>query len=281
MDENLELEQDIDVETDEATDDFDVEVEEADVDEEADETDDESVEETSEDDEELEYDDEGNVITAEDDETVAEEKEGEQTVESGTADEGKPDTHYDDLKKKYDDRESLIRDVLKTIGIDEKDLDQGLAKIAADFEGDSVEDFLKKRAEKQEAEAAQNFYKKMLLDKMVAEDMQKLHSQFPELKSVTKFADLPNARRYAELRDLGLSVEEAYNAANPGGRRDAITNSVKQQAINASKAHLKSNVPIASRDNSVKITRAEMQQMRDIFPDMSDKEIIALYKKTK
>ena len=276
MDENLELEQDIDV--DEVDETEDIEVEEEEVDEEVDETEEESEEETEEDDETLEYDDEGNVITAEDDETVTEEKKSEEITESDTV---LNNVEYDKLKKQYDDRESLIKDVLKTLGVDENNVDQGLAKLAADYEGDSVEEFLKKRAEKLEAEKAQNFYKQMLLDKMIASDMAELHSQFPEMKDVTKFADIPNAKRYAELRDMGLSVKEAYNAANPDRRRDAIASSVKQQAINASKAHLKSNVPIASKDTSVKITRAEMQQMRDIFPDMSDKEIIALYKKTK
>lgn len=276
MDENLELEQEIDeaFADIEETDEEDTDLEEETVEE-------EETEESAEPDEELEYDEDGNVIVAEDNETDAEDNNEVEPASELVVEENKDVTEYDNLKKRYDDRESLIKDVLKIVGIEEADIDQGLAKLAAETEGVSVEEYLKKRAEKLKSEEAQKFYNKMLLDRMVAKDMSELHSAFPETKDISKFEDIPNARRYAELRDLGLSVREAYNAANPEARRTAITNSVKQQAINASKSHLKSNVPIASKDTSVKITRAEMETMRDLFPDKSDKEIIALYKKTK
>ena len=277
MDENLELEQEIDeafAEIEDYTDEEETDIEE-DVAEEV------ETEDSAEDsDEELEYDDEGNVIVAESDETVTK-ADNEAEPESKPVDTEKDDSKYDNLKKKYNDRESLIKDVLKTVGIDEADIDQGLAKLAAETEGVTVEEFLKKRAETLKAEEAQRLYNQMLLDRMVAKDMSELHSAFPETKDIVKFEDIPNARRYAELRDLGLSVQEAYNAANPEGRRTAIANSVKQQTINASKSHLKSNVPIASKDTSVKISRAEMETMRDLFPDKSNKELVALYKKTK
>ena len=293
MDENLELEQEID----EAF----AEIEEVDTDEvedlddttDASEDDEDGAEDGADDgeDEMLEYDEDGNVIVAEEDETVVEEpatevdaetKPDEQTgAEDKASTDVKDTAEYGDLKKKHDDRESLIKDVLKIVGIDEADIDQGLAKLAAETEGVTVDEFLKNRAEKQKAKEAQEFYNKMLLDRKVAKDVSELHAAFPETKGITKFEDIPNAHRYAQLRDLGLSVTEAYNAANPEGRRNAIVNSVKQQPINASKSHLKSNVPIASKDTSVKISRAEMESMRDLFPDKSDKEIIALYKKTK
>ncbi len=276
MDENLELEQEIDeaFADIEETDEEDTDLEEETVEE-------EETEESAEPDEELEYDEDGNVIVAEDNETVTEDNNEVEPESEPVVEENKDVTEYDNLKKRYDDRESLIKDVLKIVGIEEADIDQGLAKLAAETEGVSVEEYLKKRAENLKAEEAQKYYNKMLLDRMVAKDMSELHSAFPETKDILKFEDIPNARRYAELRDLGLSVREAYNAANPEARRTAITNSVKQQAINASKSHLKSNVPIASKDTSVKISRAEMETMRDLFPDKSDKEIIALYKKTR
>lgn len=280
MDENLELEQEID----EAFSDIEDYAEEE-VEDEVDTSEDEESEEDADADEELEYDEDGNVIVAEDNETVTEDNNEEEPKSEPVVEETntntKDVTEYDSLKKKHDDRESLIKDVLKIVGIDEADIDQGLAKLAAETEGVTVEEFLKKRAETMKAEEAQKYYNKMLLDRMVAKDLNDLHSAFPETKTISKFEDIPNARRYAELRDLGLSVQEAYNAANPEGRRTAIANSVKQQTINASKSHLKSNVPIASKDTSVKISRAEMETMRDLFPDKSDKELVALYKKTK
>lgn len=272
MEENLELEQELDTEYE----DIEVENETEDLDLDGDdESEEEEFEESSED--ELEYDEDGNVIEAEATEQSAETV-NENVDESNTVNENNKE--YDSLKKKYDDREALIRDALKSVGIDEKDLDQGLAKLAADAEGVGVDEYLKKRAETMQAEEAKKYYEQMLLDRMVEKDMKELHSLFPETKDITKFENVPNVKRYAELRDLGLSVAEAYNAANPGVRREAIASSVRQQSINASKSHLKSTVPIAAKDTSIKISRSDMQQMRDLFPDKSDKEIIALYKKT-
>ena len=274
MEENLELEQELDTEYEE---DIEVENETEDLDLDSDdESEEEEIDEASED--ELEYDEDGNVIEAEATESSAENV-NENVDESNAVD--KTNNEYDSLKKKYDDREALIRDALKSVGIDEKDLDQGLAKLAADAEGVGVDEYLKKRAETMQAEEAKKYYEQMMLDRMVEKDLNELHSLFPETKNINKFESVPNVKRYAELRDLGLSVAEAYNAANPGARREAIASSVRQQSINASKSHLKSNVPISAKDTSIKISRSDMEQMRDLFPDKSDKELIALYKKTK
>lgn len=272
MEENLELEQEVDTEYE----DIEVENETEDLDLDGDdESEEEEIDESSED--ELEYDEDGNVIEAEATEQSAETV-NENVDESNTVNENNKE--YDSLKKKYDDREALIRDALKSVGIDEKDLDQGLAKLAADAEGVGVDEYLKKRAETMQAEEAKKYYEQMLLGRMVEKDMKELHSLFHETKDITKFENVPNVKRYAELRDLGLTVAEAYNATNSDARREAIASSVRQQLINASKSHLKSTVPIAAKDTSIKISRADMQQMRDLFPNMSDKELVALYKKT-
>lgn len=270
MDENLELEQDIEID-DEVTED----VEEVEDTEDTDDTEEETYVEN--DDEELEYDDDGNVVEA------AEEPANDDTAQVEERNTNTTDTTRVDnpLQRKYDDRESIIKDVLKAMGIESANIDEGLLRLAADAEDMTVEEYTKKRNEKRTLEEAQKFYREAMMEKMVQSDLNELHTLFPETKNVLKFENIPNCRRYAELRDKGLSVKEAYSAANPDGRREAIVSSVKQQTINASKSHLKSNVPIASKDTSVKITRGEMAQMRDLFPDKSDKELIALYKKTK
>lgn len=270
MDENLELEQENEVEE---IDDFETE----DIDEDAEDNTD--IEIT--DDEELEYDDDGNVIEAESEDNEADAQVEER--ETNTTDNNSNVSSKEDseLKKKYDDREAIIKDALKAMGIDFDNVDEGLARLAADAKGVTVEQYTKERDDARKIEEAQRVYREVMMERMIASDMAELHSLFPETKSIAKFEELPNCRRYAELRDKGLSVREAYSAANPEVRRETIVNSVKQQTINASKSHLKSNVPIASRDTSVKITRGEMEQMRDLFPDKSDKELVALYKKTK
>lgn len=278
MDENLELEQELEEDMDDLT---DVEVKDTDDDDDSDDYNFEEGEDADPaDDEELEYDEDGNVIEpAEEKVNVSaaqvEERETNVTDINTPKDVGKP------AGDKNTEREQILKDVFKAMNIDCKDIDEGLIRLAADAKGVSTEQYSKERSEARKNEEAQRVYEQVMMEKMISADINDLHSMFPETKSITKFEDIPNVKRYAELRDMGLSVKEAYSASNPEGRREAVASAVKQQAINASKSHLKSNVPIASKDTSIKISRAEMNQMREMFPDKSDKELIALYKKTK
>lgn len=278
MDENLELEQQLEEDMDDLT---DVEVEDTDSEDGSD--DDYNFEEGEDtdptDDEELEYDEDGNVIESDKDDgdEAAAQVEERETKKPDTDTPPPPEKSADSGKNK---REVMIKDLLKAMGIEGEDIDAGLLRLAADTKGVSLEQYGKDLDELMNKEEAQRVYREVMMERMVTADMNELHSMFPETKDITKFEDIPNCRRYAELRDMGLSVKEAYSAANPEGRREAVASAVKQQTINASKAHLKSNVPVASKDTNVKISRAEMNQMREMFPNKSDKELIALYKKT-
>jgi hypothetical protein len=277
MEENLELEQeleDMDDLTDADVDDAD---DTADSDENYNFEDGEEMDPT--DDEELEYDEDGNVVES------SEEEVNEAAAQAEERETKKPDTDTPPAPEKPAEgekskREAIIKDLLKAMGIEEEDIDAGLIRLAADTKGVTPEQYGKDLDDTIKSEEAQRMYRQVMMERMAAADMNELHSLFPETKDITKLEDVPNCRRYAELRDMGLSVKEAYSAANPEGRREAVANSVKQQMINASKSHLKSNVPVASKDTGVKISRAEMNQMREMFPDKSDKELIALYKKT-
>lgn len=275
MEENLELEQDIDVDIDDDADLTDVEVETDSDNEDGDEG--VGLDEATDpaDDEVLEYDEDGNVIVAESDNDEA----AAQDEERETNPPQVPDAPH--TEQRYDKREEMLRDLLKAMGVETDDLDKGLAQLTADTKGVTVEAYNQELDEARRTAEAQKVYRELMLQRMIDSDMKELHSLFPETKTVAKFEELPNAKRYAELRDLGLSPKEAYSAANPEARREAVAASVKQQAINASKSHLKSNVPIASKDTSVKISRGDMEMYREMFPGKSDKEIIALYKKTK
>lgn len=277
MEENLELEQELEENMDDLT---DVEVEGTDGDDDSDDYNFEEGEDADPaDDEELEYDEDGNVIES------AEEEVNEAAAQVEERETKKPDTDTPPAPEKPTDdkntkRESIIKDILKSMNIETEDIDAGLIRIAADTKGVTPEQYIKDLDNNIRTEAAQRMYQEVMAERMVAADINELHSAFPETKAITKLEDMPNCLRYAELRDMGLSVKEAYSAANFEGRREAVANSVKQQMINASKSHLKSNVPVASKDTGVKISRAEMNQMREMFPDKSDKELIALYKKT-
>lgn len=278
MDENLELEQELEENADDLT---DVEVEDTDGDDDSDDYNFEEGEETDPaDDEQLEYDEDGNVIESEEDDT------NEAAAQVEERETKKPDTDTSltsekTVKSEENKREAIIKDILKAMGIEEKDIDAGLIRLAADTKGVTPDQYSKELNDFIKNEEAQKMYKQVMMERMVAADMNELHSMFPETKDITKLEDIPNCQRYAELRDIGLSVKEAYSAANPEGRREAVANAVKQQTINASKSHLKSNVPIGAKDTSVKISRGEMEMYREMFPNKSDKEILALYKKTR
>jgi hypothetical protein len=269
--ENTELDEELET----AEESFDNEIEE-DFEDETEETETEEAEE-----EELEYDDDGNVILDEKSEETETEAQEEDTNRNDPSEDEKKDDDYTKLRKQFDDREQLLKTALKAMGIDDKDVDSGLIRLAADAEGVTPEEFKKQIETARKDEEIQRVYRQVMLDRMIQADLEQLHAEFPETKGITKLEDIPNCRRFAQLRDLGLTAKEAYTAANPTARREAIASSVKQQATNASKAHLRSNVPIASKDTSVKIPRSEMEEYRELFPDMSDKDIVALYKKTK
>lgn len=278
MDENLELEQELEEGDEDLT---DVEVEDTDADDDPDDYNFEEGEDADPaDDEELEYDEDGNVIESAEDDNDGTAAQAEER-ETKKPDTDTPPTPEKPAEGKKSKREAIIKDILKAMEIEGEDIDAGLLRLAADTKGVSLEQYSKDLDELLNKEEAQRVYREVMLERMIASDMNELHSLFPETKSITKFEDLPNVKRYAELRDVGLTVKEAYSAANPEARREAVAASVKQQTINASKSHLKSNVPVASKDNTVKISRAEMDMLRETFPNMSDKEIIALYKKTK
>ena len=58
----------------------------------------------------------------------------------------------------------------------------------------------------------------------------------------------------------------------------AAAESARQRSMNDGKGHLKPAVRKSSKDNSLVLSKKDMAMYRDTFPDLSDKEILALYK---
>ena len=56
-------------------------------------------------------------------------------------------------------------------------------------------------------------------EQTVDEDIRTLREGFPELSELESITQLKNPTRYAALRDLGLSAEEAYLATSPRPRQ--------------------------------------------------------------
>lgn len=101
---------------------------------------------------------------------------------------------------------------------------------------------------------------------LIQSDVEALRAEFPELRGIKSITDLNNPLRYAALRDLGLSAEEAYLAT--AKRRNQDT-----------RAHLRSAHGKNAAASFGMMSQQELAIARDLFPDMSDSEIQRLYKR--
>lgn len=250
-------------------------------------------------DDEFEYDDEGNIIIPDviedeeqaeedgeddadsDDDTDAEGK-GEEQPEPEAKPEGKDekDAQYEALKKEYDALKAQSADTLAKLGVKSENVLEGLEKVAAESEDLSLEDYRKKKAESQRNEEARRLYQKIEFEKKMKADLEEIQREYPETRSLKSLTEIENLAKFGRFRDLGLSAKEAYAAANADGVRKSVAAATKQQSLNGTKAHLKSAVPAGSKDDGIAISQRELAEWRDLFPDLSDKEIRQLYKES-
>ncbi len=105
-------------------------------------------------------------------------------------------------------------------------------------------------------------------EKIIEEDLEVLRSLFPEISEITDITELENPERYAALRDLGLSQEEAYRATTK-----------KVFAKHDTRAHLRSSAPKGAGAPRGTMSYRDMETARELFPGISDAEIQRLYKK--
>lgn len=274
-------------------------------------SDDESEDEEPEEDEESEDDGESEDEEGEDDESEDEESEGEESdgkeaesaeakeeksddaKEAETAEEKKPeekpaaepepDAEKEALRKELESLRRLAKGAIKAMGAGgEDDPARALAKIAADAEGKTADEYMKKTDDEIREEQVQALQKQQEYEKVFRADLAELHSAYPDTKQYDDLRKLPPdvLKKFASFRDRGLSAKEAYAAANPDGIRTSIAASIKRQAMHDSKEHLRSAVPKSSRDDSVTMTKKELAEWKGLFPGKSDAEIRALYKKT-
>lgn len=219
----------------------------------------------------LEYDENGDIIIPEDEEVKEEISEEEETPK---ADER--DAKIKDLEERLAELTSQSRDTLKKLGIDNEDVLRGLADLAAETDGVSTEEYLAKKAEAARAAIASQTE----FEKVAAADLAELQAKYPETKAYKHIKDMPKdiLAEFANNRALGLPAVKAYAAANPDGIRESAVASVK--AAKSGKDHLQSSVPKGSKTTAIKMTRSELNEWRGLFPGKSDKEIVALYRKT-
>ena len=102
--------------------------------------------------------------------------------------------------------------------------------------------------------------------KIIEDDLNTLRACFEEMREIKDITELENPLRYAELRDLGLSPEEAYLAT------------AKRHTRKDNRAHLSSSFPKTRGSRSEAMSYQELENARELFPTLSDREIQKLYK---
>jgi hypothetical protein len=262
---------------------------------------------------EFEFDENGDIIIPEDtpdeegeenaedreentDEAEEDGEEGEENAEEGeeNAEEGEeaedtaPDTEKAELAAKLAEAEKLISSMKKNgkaalakLGVkDAEDFMTALETLAAEAEGKSLDDYRRERREAEDTENARELARKSAYEEMKKADLAALHAAYPETAELTDVENMPNFKRFGELRDAGLSPTEAYAAANPDAIRRSGAEAGKKTKLAGTKTHLKSNVPKGAKGTSgPEMTPADLDYWRDMFPDKTDKEIKSLFKR--
>lgn len=104
-------------------------------------------------------------------------------------------------------------------------------------------------------------------ERLAAEDLAEIKRLDPAYAPASHLGELPFARRFAELRDLGLSVKEALAASAP--RFDRYDD----------RAHLRAVTPRGTRAPEGTLDRDRMKEAKLLFSGLSESEINALYRR--
>lgn len=267
----------------------------------------EEADDDTEKDDEFEYDDDGNIIipdifedeeqdddgsddAADTDDDTDDEDEGDdgsddedkETPKPETQPEGKDekDAQIEALTKELDALKAQSADTLAKLGVKSDNVLEGLEKVAAESDDMSLDEYRKKKAESQRDDAARKLLQQTEFEKKMLSDFAEIQREFPETRGLKSLREIENLAKFGRFRDLGLSPKEAYAAANPDSVRKSVAAATKQQSLNETKAHLKSAVPAGSKDDGIAISKKELREWRDLFPNLSDKEISRLYRES-
>lgn len=102
---------------------------------------------------------------------------------------------------------------------------------------------------------------------LASEDLLAVRRLCPDLGHLQSLGELPDARRFGELRELGLSVEETLGALGMIGRS------------HDSRSHLRTAVPRRLGDGGVRMSPFELESAKRLFPGLGEREITRLYRR--
>lgn len=188
-----------------------------------------------------------------------------------------------DYKTEYEKLRKQTEDTLTKLGVKVEDGDTmgGLLKAAAEASDMSVEEYKANKSKEDELAEAKEYIRQKKLAEVEAMDLAELKKEFSFLEDVDNLEKIPDFKGYAELRAKGLAPQQAFIASNWKYVSNGINAYNSTKAKNDSKSHLKTVVPVGTKDNSIRLTKSEWAEWRGLFPDKTDKEIATLYARTK
>ena len=108
--------------------------------------------------------------------------------------------------------------------------------------------------------------------------MRTLCALFPALApdgQILKIGELANPTRFAELREAGLSVEEAFLASN---YRMLSSRPIELEVRREMKAHLRPTLPRSS-GRAAAMPTSLLLRTRSLFEGLTDRELASLYRR--
>ncbi len=245
---------------------------------------DEDSEENNDDEEAVELTDDSEEENTETETETDEEEGSTETATNESTHETESETkEQSETQKRYNELELQVKDTLKRLGYAKEGESalEGLQKVAAEAADMSIEEYKKKVEDDRIKAEAENLARQKAFAELKAKDLAELKKEFSHLSSVNDLEKINNFQLFASFRDKGLTPKQAYNAANPDEIVSRAESYNKAKARNDSKAHLRSSVPVGAKDNSVRMTKSELEFWRSAFPHNSDKEIAKIYANTK
>ena len=233
----------------------------------------------TEDDIELEYDDDGDITIADDEQDDEGEEAAEEEAPAEEAPAPTPAPVPDEaarLRAELATRDEKTRAMLKALGYDTDDVLTGIDSVAAEAEGKSLEEYRSARdaAAKTKAEEDAKFL--AAFEQKKAADLLAVQTAIPAAKKYASVDEFPHADKFKAYVDKGLTPEEAFRATHPEDVIAGVATAVKARD---SKDHLRSNVPKGAKDTSYTISRSEIERYREMFPGLSDKQIVLLHRR--
>lgn len=250
----------------------------------------ETIEEELDEDDDIDYDEDGNVII--DDDSENEEQNEEENTENEGEEESpeqeenpsqtQSDEEHEKTKNELENLKMQVAATLKKLGVDVKseDLLSELEGIAAEADGITVEEYRANKSKENLNQEAVKHLKKVQFDNMTKQHIDAIHAAYPETAKYKTIFKIPNFKKFSEYADKGIPPKDAFAAANPDLIAEFAAKSTKQKNLN-SKEHLVSSVPKGAKgEKTITMSKKTLQEWKDMFPQLSTKEVIKLYKDT-